>query len=106
MRRILCYETALACTPEAALSYRVPATKTEYVSERPLRKEQNRGPVYRAVGSDVDEQLGNAEHDVLLFVYFAGSKLHDQIGPQFDRFAEIIALNRPPTLTVASEINS
>lgn len=98
LRRALCWDAARACKPEAAETWVPPSLKTELISDRPRPKEHNRGPVYVAVGADVDEQIGITNTDVIVYVYWGASDEYQKVGPQFDRVAEILAIGRPSSL--------
>lgn len=98
LRRALCWDAARACEPEAAESWIPPVRKTELMSDRPRPKEQNRGPVYVAVGADVDEQIGSDDTDVVVYAYWPDSEEYEKVGLQFYRVAEILSTGRPPSL--------
>ena len=98
LRRALCWDAARACEPEAAEGWVAPTRKTELMSDRPRPKEQNRGPVYVAVGADVDEQIAPDDTDVVVYAYWPDSDEYEKVGLQFYRVAEILSTGRPSSL--------
>ena len=66
LRVRLCWDVARACAAEAAERWEAPTPKLELISERPMLEEHNQGAVYRAVGANVDDQIGAAGRDVVV----------------------------------------
>ena len=98
LRRDMCWGAARACEAAAAERWDPPQPKTELTSQRPLSLENNRGPVFRAVGANVREEIAKENRDVLLYVFFSSSEQYEMLNLGFERLAELLAPGRPSSL--------
>ena len=102
LRSTLCWHAVRVCEADAAERWAPPQPKTTLNSERPLAEHFNRGPVFKAVGANVEEHLAETEQDVVIFVYFGESAMHERLSPQYERVAEILAPHLPDSLRFIS----
>ena len=98
LRRDMCWGAARACEAASAERWDPPKPKTDLTSQRPLSEENNRGPVFRAVGANVQEEIAKENRDLIIYVFFASSEQYETLNLGFERLAELLAPGRPKSL--------
>ena len=98
LRRDMCWGAARACEAASAERWDPPQPKTDLTSQRPLSKENNRGPVFRAVGANIQEEIAKENRDLIIYVFFASSEQYETLNLGFERLAELLAPGRPNSL--------
>ena len=98
LRRDMCWGAARACEAASAERWDPPQPKTDLTSQRPLSQENNRGPVFRAVGANVQEEIAKENRDLIIYVFFSNSEQYETLNLGFERLAELLAPGRPKSL--------
>lgn len=98
LRRDMCWDAARVCEAASAERWDPPKPKTELTSQQPLSQDNNRGPVFRAVGGNVEEEIAKENRDLIIYIFFASSEQYETLNLGFERLAELLAPGRPKSL--------
>ena len=98
LRSDMCWSAARVCEASSAERWEPPQPKTELTSQRPLSQDDNRGPVFRAVGANVQDEIAMKNRDLVIYVLFPSSEQYETLNLEFERLAELLAPGRPESL--------